>query len=101
VHHPEWGTRDKEENCEATLEILAKGILKLEPGTPTRRADTATQEPFTLDLVIASPTIADRTTEATIADNDLTTGSDHKTLAWEILTAADTATPAVTGLYRT
>jgi hypothetical protein len=76
----------EEKNSQDTREILEKGVLRIEPRTPTRRPDTDEQEPSTIDLVIAAPEITDRVSEAVIAD-DLTIGSE--TLAWEIHTDRD------------
>jgi len=64
-----------------TLEILNCSTLKIEPGTPTRRSDITSQELSTLNLGIAEDGIADRVSEAVVADDDLHTGSDHETLA--------------------
>jgi ribonuclease HI len=85
AHHPTWSGKDEIKNANETLELLEMGVLKLEPGTPTRRPDT-NQEPTTIDLVIASRPMSDRISEAVIAEDDLTTGSDHETLCWDIST---------------
>jgi hypothetical protein len=83
-HHPQWSDREKEKNSHNTLQILNLGVLKIKPGTTTRQADTDNQEHSILDLVIPAPDLADRITEATIADDKMTTGSDHKMLACKI-----------------
>jgi hypothetical protein len=87
AHHPDWSGKDDIRNAQETLELLEQGSLRIEPGTPTRRPDT-NQEPTTIDLVVASWAIAERVLEAVIADDDLTTGSDHETLCWDIYTEA-------------
>jgi hypothetical protein len=69
--------------------FLTQGVLKIEPGTPTGRLDTENQQATTIDLVITAPALDDRVSEATIADDSLTTGSDHETLTWEIATEED------------
>jgi hypothetical protein len=87
AHHPSWSGKERTDNSGDTLGILSLGVLKIEPGTPTRRPDSDRQEPSTLDLVIAAPELAERVTEAVIADDEMTTGSDHETLAWEVYVA--------------
>jgi hypothetical protein len=83
AHHPIWSGKDDIRNAHETLELLDLGVLKIEPGTPTRRPDS-NQEPTTIDLVIASTSVSGKISEAVIADEDLTTGSDHETLCWDI-----------------
>jgi hypothetical protein len=83
AHHPIWSGKDDIRNAHETLELLDLGVLKIEPGTPTRRPDS-NQEPTTIDLVIASTSVSGRISEAVIADEDLTTGSDHETLCWDV-----------------
>jgi hypothetical protein len=34
-----------------------------------------------------APELADKVTEAVIAEDEMTTGSDHETLAWEVFMA--------------
>jgi hypothetical protein len=87
-HHPAWSGNDNTKNAQETLELLERGILKIEPGTRTRRPD-ANHEPTTIDLIVALWAVADRVLEAVIAaEDDLTTGSDHETLCWDISTKA-------------
>jgi hypothetical protein len=92
AHHPEWSRKERETNAQNTLNILAQGSLRIEPGAPTRRPDTDNQEPSTIDLVIMSTSAAQRVSEAIIADDNLTTGSDHEALAWKIHTRAEIET---------
>jgi hypothetical protein len=63
------------------------GCYKIEPGTSTRPAHTDNQESSTLDLVIVAPDLAGKVTEAVIAEDEITTGSDHETLAWKVYIA--------------
>jgi hypothetical protein len=85
AHRPVWLGKDNIRNAQETQELLERGAQRIEPGTPTRRPDF-NQEPTMIDLVVVTWTIAGRVSEAVIAEDDLTTGSDHETLCWDIST---------------
>jgi hypothetical protein len=76
AHHPVWSGKDDIRNAQETLKLLERGVLRIEPGTLTRQPDS-NQEPTTIYLVVVSWAIADRVSEAVIAEDDLTTGSEH------------------------
>jgi hypothetical protein len=81
-HHSLWDGNGREPmgSWREDKELIELGQLMIEPGTPTWRGGQ-NHRSSTIDLVIASNVATISVAEIA---SDLYTGSDHKTLCWEI-----------------